>query len=122
VYTEPIVVMDGDNLLFFSSRTAAEEYLEAIDVEQGVYTGAFDADGNSLSLRVVDVEEKGLLGFGRVRVSHVRVEDAPKQFGEEGARHKLIAFLGRIDPTTSIESTASTRGLIRAAARRYGVR
>jgi len=118
---EPIAVVAGDNLLFFSSRVGAEQYLEAIDVEEGEYSWAFDADGHPLSLRVVQVVEKGLFGFGQTRVSHVRIERDVAGLGGRDAREILIAFLRRVDPGSSIDPATPVRDIVRAAAAKYAV-
>lgn len=118
---EPIVVLEGDNLAFFSSRVAAEQYLEAIDVEAGVYSGAFDADGHALKLRVVEVEEKGLFGLGTVRVSYVRIEEGAVGLGIADAREALVAFLRRVDLHASTDPAIPIRKIVRAAAGKYAV-
>lgn len=118
----PIVVMEGSNLLFFSSRTAAEDYLEPIDVEAGEYTGAFDADGNSLLLRVVQVDQPRPLGFGRAPAARVRIDTPPHEgLSLENARSKLVEFLRQVDPGFPIDPAASTRELVMAAVGRYRV-
>ena len=40
-----LIIAADEPALFFSSRLAAERYLEAIDVEQSVYSAAYDPDG-----------------------------------------------------------------------------
>lgn len=117
---KPIVVVEGGDLAFFSSTAAAEDYLEAIDVEEGVYW-AFDADGLPLRLCVVDVVEKGLFRFGHVRVSRVRIENDIAELGVQNAREALVAFLKEVDPHASIDPATPIREIIQAAARKYGV-
>jgi hypothetical protein len=51
--TPPIVLVDGLDVQFFSSIEAAEGWMEAIDVENGVYH-AYDSRGRALV-----VETKG---------------------------------------------------------------
>lgn len=121
VTDEPIVVVAGGNLLFFSSRVGAEQYLEAIDVEEGEYSWAFDADGHPLRLGVVQTVEKGLFGFGQMRVSHVRIERDIAGLGVRDAREVLVAFLRRVDPDTSIDPATPISDIVRAAAAKYAV-
>lgn len=46
-----LIIAADEPALFFSSVTAAENYLEAVDVRDGVYTGAYGAGGEPYSLR-----------------------------------------------------------------------
>jgi hypothetical protein len=118
---EPVVVVAENELLFFSSAAAAEGYLEAIDVEEGTYTRAFNAEGHALTLRVVEAAEKGLFGIGQVHVSHVRVEKDLAGWGVDDARKALVAFLRRVDPHASIDPATPMRDIVRTAARKYAV-
>ena len=117
---EPIVVVERGDFAFFSSTAAAEDYLEAIDVDEGVYW-AFDADGHPLRLRTFEVVEKGLFGFGHVRVSRVRIEKDVAGLGVQDAREALVAFLKEVDPHASIDPATPMRDIVRAAAGKYGV-
>lgn len=50
-----IIVQCNDEVaLFFSDAVEAENYLEAIDVDNGEYPRAFDAQGNLYALRAID--------------------------------------------------------------------
>jgi hypothetical protein len=47
-----LVIAADEPALFFSSIEAAEQYLEAVDVEAGVYTAAYGRDGSPYRLNV----------------------------------------------------------------------
>jgi hypothetical protein len=117
----PIVVVAENELVFFSSTAAAEGYLEAIDVEEGTYTRAFDADGHPLRLRTFEVVEKGLFGLGHVRVCRVRIEQDVVGLGVQDARDALVAFLKEVDPHVSIDRATPIREIVRAAVAKYAV-
>ncbi|MBN8553354.1 MAG: hypothetical protein J0L52_10720 [Caulobacterales bacterium] len=46
-----LIVIADDGLAVFSSIGAAETYMEAVDVEDGVYSGAYDSDGRLYSIQ-----------------------------------------------------------------------
>ncbi|MBI9075941.1 MAG: hypothetical protein JEZ02_11050 [Desulfatibacillum sp.] len=49
----PIIINESGDITFFSSVEEAEEYLEAIDVTNGVYQG-YDAEGHPLKLQALN--------------------------------------------------------------------
>jgi len=69
----PIFIWDPNDLSAFESAEAAGKYLEAVDVETGVYKAAYDAQGRLLKLLTVK-NDRPLMG-GKV----VRVEAAEEE-------------------------------------------
>lgn len=49
-----LIVEADEPALFFSSPEAAELYMEATDVENGVYKAAYDSEGNPYTISAVD--------------------------------------------------------------------
>lgn len=68
----PIVVTSGGDILLFDRVSAAEAYLEAIDVRNGEYDGAYDAVGRQLVLEVHDEAAAAWLPLRAERVRIVR--------------------------------------------------
>jgi hypothetical protein len=81
----PIIVAEGEDISVFESVKSAESYIEAIDVDDGVYQ-AWDSEGRVLTL-TADPPYKALI----TRAVHISVEQPEKLEPE-----KLEAYLAKV--------------------------
>jgi len=88
-----LVVVSDSGLIAFNSLNAAESYMEAIDVEDGVYSTAFDADG-----RFYEITYSGLSTWetGKAHLLRTSIVDS------EAASLAIKKGLG-LDPRKTIE-------------------
>lgn len=75
-----IIVEADEPALFFRSKAAAEAYLEAYDIDEGVYPVAFDRSG-----QVYTIEVRGNSGL--------LVPNAEQRHDTERLRSTIIKFL-----------------------------
>lgn len=80
-----LVVAADEPALFFTSTGAAESYLEAVDVEEGIYTAAYGVNGEPYRIGV----------YGGSVVIHLDDEQAPKP---DELRALLLLFLANKQP------------------------
>ena len=83
----PIFIADGDDIMAFSSIEDAAKYVEAIDVNDGIYEG-WDAQGRVLSLEADAVT--------RFNAPPVRIHLAdPVRDESQDLRDRLVAAMDR---------------------------
>src|SRR5688572_15884773 len=88
--TPPIIIVADDGLNVFPSVRAAEGYMEAIDVADGVYSAAYDAEGHCLAISIGREPSRAL--FGLVPGTTERIILAPaERVDGEGELRRLIA-------------------------------
>lgn len=98
-----LIVAADEPALFFTSVRLAENYLEAIDVEDGVYPNAYGPDGKPYKLEAVS---------GRVRIT-------PSE-GAESRPDELRTLLIRYLASTGVDQIAGTGSLSSLLARCEG--
>ncbi|HEX9049461.1 MAG TPA: hypothetical protein VF841_02910 [Anaeromyxobacter sp.] len=108
--TPPIFVL-ADELLVFDTVTAAESFLEPVDVEPG--ERGFDSEGRALLVRVVGEVAKGRFSVNqsRARVEIVLAEEAPTHAHE--LHDVLVRWL------TAVEGAAPSDALAELVARAH---
>ena len=97
IITPPIFVAEGDDVFAFRTIDDAQQALEAIDVEDGVYL-AWDSTGRVLALTTVP--QPGFFGAMGVRISPA----APERVEPDALRSLLARVLSqhaRVDIASS---------------------
>jgi hypothetical protein len=118
----PIIVDAKGELLFFKNASAAEGYIEEIDVKNGEYGEAYDSEGRLLRLTV---QQRQTPMFGAVKLTG---ESVVLESAEETPTHgsdlqaQLIDFLRILgDEDTSI-SAMPLAELIHRTAQKAGIK
>jgi hypothetical protein len=88
----PIIVDSRSKLLLFLSLHKAENYLEFIDVENGEYEAAYDAEGMRLAI-TVSINKHWF--WGGIPDVKIRPQETEVLVPDE-LRQKLLAWLPRI--------------------------
>jgi uncharacterized protein with FMN-binding domain len=88
-----IVEVNGD-VIACESAERAETTVESVDVEDGEYRAAYDADGRLLELRVSAPTKRSRWGIELTPVRLVAVEDEPRHGADLHAA--LVTALERI--------------------------
>jgi hypothetical protein len=117
----PIFVWAPNDLLVFPSPKAAENYLEAVDVENGVYTAAFDSQELQLKIQAKEPTKRGLGLVWGGRVTVEPAEGKPTHMVElETILRKFIQATGkhseewlRSAPTEQLLKVAAEMGKTR---------
>jgi hypothetical protein len=100
----PIIVLAEDDILVFESPERVP-WMEAVDVEEGVYEGAWDRDGRRLSLTTKKRPHKTL--FGTREAETVAVEEIPDAHAHDPEFDDMI--LERL-PAFGIPDPGDARG------------
>ena len=116
-----LVIAAGESeILFFRSAAAAESYIEPIDLEDGEYEAAFEAEGRRLEMRVEREEAGWLFGFFKTTVEHVRiVPAAPEHAAPEEVKRRVVDYLRRVDPSLHFSEDLPLPELARIATERF---
>jgi len=91
----PIFIWEPNDLSAFESQEAAEKSLETVDVEDGVYTAAYDAQGLLLRFRVIERTRRllGTVSGGKFTIEPA--EEHPTHMADlEAILRKFIAAVG----------------------------
>lgn len=112
----PIFVWAPNDLMAFESGEAAEKSLEAVDVENGVYAAAYDAQGLLLKFRMTEPAKRGAFSVYGGRFTIEPAEEKPTHMGDlEKVLRKFITSVGgyseewlRTATTVQLIDTANT--------------
>jgi hypothetical protein len=78
----PIIIAEGHDVMAFRDLAAAQQKLEVVDVEEGIFT-AWDAEGRLLDVHTVSMS-------GRFGVSEVRIALGESEPGHADALRNLL--------------------------------
>ena len=88
------LIVEAEEPVFFSTREAAEAYMEPIDVQDGIYSAAYDQYGNTYSIDILD--DKVVIDTS-----------AGNENAEAKLRDILFQFLHEVNVDTSSEDATS---------------
>lgn len=110
----PIFVWEPNDLSAYESPEAAEKHLEAVDVEDGVYAAAYDAQGLLLKFRIIEPTKRGAFSVSGGRFTIEPAEEHPTHMTDlETILRKYLTSVG--DYSEAWLSTATTVQLIDTA-------
>ena len=106
--TPPIIVIGDDGPNAFASVEAAEGYMEAIDVEEGVYSAAYDANGCCLAISVESEPSRALFGLIPGTIERIVLAPAERVDCEGELRRVITEHLSRLgSPLPALRVTLS---------------
>ena len=93
----PIIIRADDGIHTFKNVIEAESYMEPIDVENGVYSAAYDSTGRILKISSKYIEkEKRFLWFRTVGEVESLVLEEIDQSDPYRLRELLIDYISRV--------------------------
>jgi hypothetical protein len=110
----PLILIDGDDLKFFKDVDRLLEYVEPVDVTDGVYS-VFDASGRTIHLGIERKNNSSWLGSGQMPVVVSVTDDSERR---ELLRETLSRYVG--GHQTGNTSDQDLFALIRQAAEAAG--
>jgi hypothetical protein len=114
----PIILIDGNDILFFKDFFVAERYLEKIDIDNNVYE-CFDAEGKALKLKST-ITFKKKWGFIKTQSWKIEIEEIESKKSLDLAE-KIRKILYRINKVKKDLSDAELPELIDEGIKIFGL-